>query len=296
MKRSLAVLLACCVALPALAQDASRDWDMHRDPRNRLLMAYTEFDNGMGIATRCVDGGFEAVMTGLPPAGERTTRPLRIAFGDDDLIDTRWNVAENDTVAVSELPAPFARNLREGGRLRILIPGGAEGGRNLLYDLTLPASSGAIDETLTACRRPLTDPRDAQLEALPEEGVPADIVWVSRPRAQYPSSIRYGRGFAVVTCVPRPDGVLGDCVVEMEHPRDGGFGESTLRAARRSRVRNALASASDAPVPPVRVMFRATFVLDGYQTREDQQAQREGRRQERQERSAARAATDGRTE
>ncbi|MGZ9100083.1 MAG: hypothetical protein ACXW3O_10295, partial [Brevundimonas sp.] len=159
MKRSLTALLACTVALPALAQDASADWDLVHDQRKKLLVAYTLFDNGLSIATRCADGGFEAVIGGLPPAGRATSRPLRIAFGDDDLVEGRWNVATDDTLAVSELPAPFARELRTGGRLRVLIPGGAEGGRNLMYDLVLPASSASIDQTLTTCGRPLVDPR-----------------------------------------------------------------------------------------------------------------------------------------
>jgi hypothetical protein len=85
MKRPLVALLACAVALPALAQDASADWDFSNDQRRKLMVAYTQFNNGVGLATRCLDGGFEAVITGLPPAGQASTRTLRIAFGDDEL-------------------------------------------------------------------------------------------------------------------------------------------------------------------------------------------------------------------
>lgn len=287
MKRSLAALLACIVALPALAQDASADWDLLEDPQKKLLVAYTRFDNGVSIATRCADGGFEAVITGLPPAGSATRRPLRIAFGDEDLASTSWSVAIDDTVAVADLPAPFARELRAGGRLRILVPNGAAAGRNLMYDLELPASSASIDRTLTTCERPLVDPRDAELETLSEDGVPVNLMWGVRPEPRYPAT-RYARGFAVISCVTNPTGSLRDCAIESEHPREGGFGASTLASARRARVRNA--ADPRGPVPTTRVLYRTHFVVQGYQTREEEERRRENRRLEREERAARRAA------
>ncbi|MEJ6790361.1 hypothetical protein BrevBR_12475 [Brevundimonas sp. BR2-1] len=289
MKRALTALLACAVALPALAQDASADWDLAQDQRKNLLVAYARFDNGVSIGTRCADGGFEAVISGLPPAGRASTRPLRIAFGDDDLSDSRWGVATDDTIAISELPAPFARELRAGGRLRILVPNGAPDGRNLLYDLTLPASSSSIDQTLTACGRPLVDPRDAELEALEEDGVPRNLAWAVRPRPNFPST-RYARGFAVATCVSNPDGSLRDCTIESEHPRDGRFGQAALAAVRRARLQN-LADPG-APLPVTRVLYKTHFLMEGYQTREDVERQRESRRLQREERAARRAESE----
>lgn len=289
MKRILTALLACAVALPALAQDASADWDLAQDQRKKLLVAYARFDNGVSIGTRCADGGFEAVISGLPPAGRASTRLLRIAFGDDDPSDSRWGVATDDTIAISELPAPFARELRAGGRLRILVPNGASDGRNLLYDLTLPASSSSIDQTLTACGRPLVDPRDAELEALEEDGVPRNLAWAVRPRPNFPST-RYARGFAVATCVSNPDGSLRDCTIESEHPRDGRFGQAALAAVRRARLQN-LADPG-APLPVTRVLYKTHFLMEGYQTREDVERQRESRRLQREERAARRAGDE----
>lgn len=287
MKRPVIAFLACAIALPALAQDASADWDLTQDQRKKLLIAYTRFDNGITIGTRCADGGFEAVVAGLPPAGRATTRPLRIAFGDDDLVESRWGVATDDAVAISELPAPFARELRAGGRLRILVPAGAPDGRNLLCDLTLPASSGSIDQTLTACGRPLVDPRDAELEALQEDGVPRNLAWAVRPQPEFPST-RYARGFAVATCVSNPNGSLRDCTIESEHPRDGRFGQAALAAARRARLQNL--AEPGAPLPVTRVLYKTHFIMSGYQTREDEERQRESRRLQREVRAARRAA------
>ncbi|GLS00523.1 hypothetical protein GCM10007859_05290 [Brevundimonas denitrificans] len=287
MKRPLIALLACAVALPALAQDASADWDFSNDERRKLMVAYTQFNNGVGIATRCVDGGFEAVITGLPPAGRVSNRPLRTAFGDEELVQYSWSVGIDDTVAVSQLPAPFARELRNGGRLRILVPRGAADGRNLMYDLTLPASSASIDQTLTTCNRPLVDPRDAELDALQEDGVPRNLTWAVRPTPRFPRS-NYARGFAVATCVSNPDGTLRDCTIESEHPRDGRFGQATLDAARRARLQNVDQPGS--PVPVTRVLFKTNYVVSGYQTAEDEARQRDAARREREERAARRAA------
>lgn len=287
MKRSLAALLVCATAFPALAQDATRDWDLLNDPRRKLVIAYTRFDNGVTVATRCADGGFETIVTGLPPAGRATRRPLRIAFGEDELFDSQWSVATDDTIAVADLPAPFARRMRAGGRLRILVPNGAEGGRNLMYDLDLPASSGAVDQTLTACQRPLVDPRDAELDSLPDEGVPRNITWSVRPKPRYPVT-DYARGFAVITCLTNPDGTLRDCSIESEHPRDGRFGDATLASARRARVQNL--AEPGAPVPPGQVLYKVNYVTDGYQTREEEQGRRDNRAREREERATARRA------
>lgn len=275
MKRPVILLAACAIALPAHAQDAVRDWDLLRDPDKKLTLAYTRFEAGLIIAARCIDGGYEALITGLPPAGEGDTRSLRVAFGDGDLHPQRWNVAMDDTIAVSELPAPFARKLREGGRLRVMIPGGAEGGGNLVHDLTLPASSNSIDETLTECGRPLTDPRDAELAALPENGLPANVIWARAPRPEFPRSARYARGFATVMCLTEPDGGLRDCSVEAEHPLDGGFGDEALQATRRARVANG--DAPDSSMPLRRILYRNNFVLNGYQTGDDRRRRRDPR-------------------
>ncbi|WP_343791370.1 hypothetical protein [Brevundimonas kwangchunensis] len=284
MKRFLATILVGAIALPALAQDTSADWDVHRDDRNRLMVAYVQTDTGLTLALRCTAGAYEALITGLPPAGRAETRTIGVKLSDHDMDMQRWNVAQDDTVAVSEMPAPFARHLRQGGSISILIPGGADDGRNLRYDLTLPASSAAIDETLTRCNRPLVDARDVERDALQDTGLPVGFDWRHAPRPEYPASSRYARGFAVVSCLTNPDGRLSNCEVEAEHPHDAGYGEATLRAVRAARARNV--SAPDAPVDQRLVSFRASFVLDGYQTRQDDAAVRAQRQRQREAREA----------
>lgn len=273
MKQAVIALLACAAALPALARDTPQDWDLHRNTRTDAIMAFSVFDNGLGIAVRCIGGAYEALLSGLPASDDNDARTLGIAFGEADMSMQRWSVATNNTVAVGERPAPFARKLRQGGRLQILVPGGGGDGRNLRYDLTLPASSTSIDETLNACGRPLVDPRDAERDALPDGGLPGTLRWVRTPLPEFPSRSRYGRGFAVVSCLVSPDGSLRSCEVESEHPHDGGFGDSTLRAVRRARVSDP--SNPQAQLPPVMVTFRSRFFMDGYETPGDRRAYRE---------------------
>ena len=61
MNRPLITLLACAVALPALAQDAPADWDLVRDPAKKSVLAFTVFDVGLSVAFRCVDGSLNTV-------------------------------------------------------------------------------------------------------------------------------------------------------------------------------------------------------------------------------------------
>lgn len=283
MKAYLAGLLSILMTAPSAAQEAPRDWDMVRD--DDITAAFTQFDNGLAIAVRCMDGGYEAMLLGLPPAPEdEAYRELGVAFGEDDLDDQTWDVGADNTVVVSSLPAPFARKLREGGRLQVQVPKGAPDGRNLRYDLTLPASSASIDATLQACDRPLVDPRDAELADLPEDGLPEGLTWRRRPTPEFPigrarSGSTYVRGFAVLTCLTETDGGLRSCVVESEHPHDGGFGDAAMRAARSAAV--ASVTDPDAPVPTSRIMYRVRFLMKGYETPAERRSMSEQRRNER---------------
>ena len=275
MKRLLSIIAAGIVwtmAPPVFAQ-SPQDWNLLRDDQKKIVVVATNFDNGIGVAVRCIDRSLEAFISGLPEI-EADTRELRVRFPEHTRDHTQmWTVATNSTIAISNFPAGFARNLREGGRLDIVVPGGAEGGRNLRYVLDLPASNAAIDETLTACNRPLIDPRDAEIEALPEGGLPVNIVWVSRPRPEYPTATNYVRGFASVMCLTNPNGSLRDCTAEAEYPRDSGFGDEAIKAARRARVGNA--DPSGGPVPLTSILYRTNFVLAGYDTREERERHRQ---------------------
>ncbi len=247
------LLLALALASTPVQDDPARDWDLHRDPESGSLMAVTTWDTGFGLAFRCRQGSFAAVAAGLPPErGQR--RRLMIRFRDERPYASMWTPTTDRSVAVADYPAMLAREFRQGGSLRITVPDGAADGRDLTYAVELPASNTAIDTVLTECGKPLVDPRDAELEAVEGGGLSGGATWARAPRVRFPNT-NYASGFAVVTCLARPEGRLTDCLLESEHPQDGRFGEAALRGARAARV-----AFPDGPPPgPIRVGFYVGF-------------------------------------
>lgn len=254
--RLVPALAVLAVAASALAQDVPVDWDMQRDPATETVVAYVPMTTGLVIGVRCVKGDFAAIIAGLPEArrGERT-RTLRIG-SPDHLHDSRWNVTTDRTVAIADYPARFARNLREGGAVSILIPGGGGEGRNLRHDIELPRSSAAIDEVLTACDRPLVDPRDALLPEIEEGGLPSGVTWQRRPRPVFPQSA-YASGYAVVSCMATAEGRLEQCILEAQHPADSAFGRAALRSTGDARLTSP--NEPEGRMTPRMVAFRFNF-------------------------------------
>lgn len=258
--RVLTTLLILGTANMALAQDAADDWDLRVNPESDLVAASLTFDSGVAVGVRCFGGRYDALLAGLPAAAEDVdTRELSVQFGEEPASDQRWSVATDRRVVVSDLPARFARTLRDGGRMQVVLRGGGANGANLRYVFDLPASSAAVDQTLQACDKPLVDPRDAELEALGEQGLPGGLGWAEQPRPNYPSGRTYVRGFAVISCLTQPDGRLRDCAVESQHPLDGGFGDAALRATRRGRIQ--VTENPTGPVPTRMIIFRTNFSM-----------------------------------
>lgn len=253
----------------ARAQAASGDWELVRQPRDKLVGAVVSYDSGISAAVRCIDRkAFDVVLLGLPDLGGES-RELFVGFRDEERHRQVWNVTSDARVVLSPLPAPFARDLREGGKLQVMVPGGGDEGQNIRYDIDLPASNAAVDAVLTDCGRPLVDPRDAELEAVGDDGLPGNVQWARPPRIRYPST-DFAKGFAVVTCLSGADGRPRDCVVETEHPYNGRFGQAALDGARNARLRST--EGPDAPLPLKRFVFTANFYLEGYEPRASRRA------------------------
>lgn len=238
MRALVTVLAATALALPALAQDAGDDWDIRRD--RDLVAAEAIFDSGLGVGVRCQDGGLGVIIVGLPPA-RGVYRTLNISFGEAAPRPMRWINTGSPTAALAELPTPFARALREGGRMNLVTPDGAGEGRNLRYALDLPPSPAAIDMVMRECGKPSVDPRDALLADADGE-LSAELVWARPPQPEFPSKAwdnRVGAGLAYVSCLTTDEGELEACEVESEHPMGVGFGRAGVRAMRRARVETA---------------------------------------------------------
>ncbi|ADL00013.1 hypothetical protein Bresu_0698 [Brevundimonas subvibrioides ATCC 15264] len=258
--------LALASALGGLAQAQTPDTvppadDWTLADRAGITAAYVRFDSGIDIVVRCKgeSDSIETLIMGLP-AGEGRSRPLRVSLGDQPLQERTWYVGDEATTAISGSPARFARTLRNGGVVNMVVPGGAQNGRNLRYILNLPASSSAVDQVLTACGKPLVDPRDLQIEEVPEGGLPTGIAWARPPLAIYPEGFRtYAWGFATITCLSQRDGSLDSCETEAQYPLDGGFGAAALRAMRLAKVQ--VPDQPDQPVPRRLVSFTLRFVV-----------------------------------
>lgn len=275
---ALPLLLACGAAQePA---PAPSDWALLADPRQGMTAAVLETTAGVHIILRCHEGAFTAFVTGLAPS-RRETRRIELTVGDGPRQGREWANSEDGTSAFSDLPAPLARELRNGGQLQLRVPPAESGEPATRYVLEVAPSQTAIDQTLTACGLPLVDPRDQRLADLGDTDMPRSLDWSQRPRITFPAS-RYARGFAVVSCITAPDGRPTDCVIETEHPHDGGFGRAVLRGVERGRIGDS--ANPDSPLPPLMFVFRSNFVMEGYATREDNERIREQRRQRREER------------
>lgn len=268
---TLACLVATALAAPlvassALAQEAQpaaapteQDWEIVRDPAKKALFVYIPVTTGLTLAVRCMDGALDGMIAGLPAySSGRPTRPLSLSFGTEPLHETRWSVTTDRTVAISDYPAAFARSLRRGGPMKILIPGGAANGRNLRHDLNLPASSTAIEQVLNACNRQIEDPRDALLPDIEDNGLPAGITWERAPRPRYPNT-NFSRGYVVTSCIAQVDGTLDQCQIESEQPPKSRFAPAVLRATEDARIRISDLPA-DAPMPRM-IAFRTNFQM-----------------------------------
>lgn len=255
--------LMASAASSAYAQEAApagQDWVLAEVPERKAVVAMAEFDNGISLASRCMDGVFEVTLHGLPEV-RGPSRTLQIAVGEEEPYDTAWTVGQVRTAAFSRVPARFARELAKGGRLQIRVPG-QRGAPATRYIMELDPSGSAIEQTLTACGRSMVDLRYQSLGDEIEAGLPAGITWSSPPQVEFPSAVK-GRvptvGFVTVTCVARSTGSVEQCEVESEHPGGYKMGQSVVQAALRARLRS---TERNVPIPDRRtIMFTTHFRL-----------------------------------
>lgn len=215
-----------------------QNWVLTREARGDTIMATAPFSNGITVVARCSNGNFELLMAGLPEVPRsQMERPLSLLVGDETVERPyQWTVAADSRVAFSRVPAQIARQLAQGGRLQVIVPG-APGERRTRYVMTLEQSGSAIEETLTHCGRPLVDPLDALVEG-DAGSLPTRVRWERGPRPVYPG-VAMARGMSgVVTlrCLVNATGEHSNCAIESEHPAGQGFGQASLRAMEDARL------------------------------------------------------------
>ncbi|GAW40476.1 hypothetical protein SH203_00874 [Brevundimonas sp. SH203] len=266
--------LAFAAATPALAQDnppQAEDWTLTSVPERKATMATIEFTSGLAIAARCVDGVYDVLITGLPEAPRSTlSRDLGIQSGDQtEPYTSVWSVGTQRNTAFSRLPAVVARDLAKGGRLQVIVPSPTPGGPRTRYVMELNPSSTAIEQTLTACGRPLVDPREARAEEIDgngQDGLPDTVRWESVPRPTFPESVN-GRspleGYVVLSCVVTAEGRMTECQTESEHPAGYNLWRSVERSLPRARLKlSDEAAAAGLPLAGRMVRFSVNFKME----------------------------------
>nr|WP_316627371.1 hypothetical protein [uncultured Brevundimonas sp.] len=246
--RFTAALLTLAAATPALAQETPppvEDWMLASVPERKATIATINFTSDLGIVARCVDGVYDILITGLPEAPRRAmSRDLGIQVGDQEEPYTSvWTVGTNRNTAFSRIPAVVARDLAKGGKLQVIVPPPTPGAPRTRYVMDLNPSSTAIEQTLTACGRPMVDPREARAEEIDgngQDGLPDTVQWASLPRPTFPESVN-GRspleGYVVLSCVLTAEGRMTECQTESEQPSGYNLWRSVERSLPRARLK-----------------------------------------------------------
>ncbi|MBN8529782.1 MAG: hypothetical protein J0M36_11205 [Caulobacterales bacterium] len=235
----LAISAVALPALPAQAQDAGDDWDLHQASQGGLTQAVLAYEGAPILTARCASGLLQVIIGDLPPVTSET-RELSLEYGDAKL--THWRVMGGS--GVTDLNAMTMRTLMAGGELILTVRDSQPPRR---YRLHAPVMSPAIGRVLSACGAALSSDRDAAVRARllmaeQAENRPSDfapITWVRRPLPQYPETALQRdviSGLIVLNCYAKADGGLRDCVVDTEYPVGFDFGAEALRSTRDARM------------------------------------------------------------
>jgi len=251
--------LSLTLALPALAQDAGDDWDLHQDSRRGLTQAVLAYEGAPTLTARCTAGVLEVAIDNLAPTGAET-RDLSLQYGDITL--SHWRAFDGG--AVTSLNPRALRTLMAGGDLVLTVRDSAPPRR---YRLSAPTMSAVIGQVLTACGAALSSEHDAMYSVSDQdlEDRPSDLPqasWVQHPTSDYPEAARLRgvkSGRVTLNCHVTSAGRLRDCIVETEYPVGFGFSAEALRSTRNARLTPPPEGASEADS---RAVFTQTWRLD----------------------------------
>jgi len=237
------------------------DWTLTELPERKATLATADFDNGLVLATRCVDGVFEATIHGLPEI-EGLTRTLQITAKDKPPYESQWIVGSNKTAAFSRVPIRFARALAKGGTLQIRVPA-HRGSRPIRYVLDLPPSVSAVEQTLVACNKSMVDLRYDTMLDENTPGLPQSLIWETEPKFSFPftnSQMMALVGYVTVSCGVSASLNPENCLIESEYPSGFNFGREVLRKVERGQLR---LTDPDAPLHPrATILFNINFRLE----------------------------------
>lgn len=241
------------------------DWELHEIPDRKATIAMAQFNSGITLATRCVNNVFEVTVHGLPEA-EGFTRTLDVIDPDGDAYASNWIVGAKKDTAFSRVPVRFARLLARGGQLSLRVPAQIKGSTTrppTRYVLDLPPSVSAVEQTLVACGKSMTDLRYDSLEDEGGTGLPQGLIWSQEPKIRFPSTngpTLSTVGYVTVTCgvsaALRPE----NCLIESEYPAGFHFGRAVMRSVEQAQLR--LTDPSQPLNPQATILFNINFRMD----------------------------------
>lgn len=244
-----------CVSA-ASAQDD--DWELIRDPAKSTTMAIAQYDSNLAVAVRCLGTSLDVLIQGLPAStGEtRTIEHEILGLGSEP---GSWSLSANGQVAFSTAPVRHARTLMGGGSLKLTVVND-DTQETSRFQVELPSESKGIEAVLTACQKPLSDPRFPLRSDLFLSHSTLGWEWQFRVSPQYPSPTQSTEGQARLLCQIRANGRLHNCEIESEAPPGNGFGKAVMDA-----VPHGLLKATD-PSQPIEagrfISFMTRFRLD----------------------------------
>ncbi len=229
----LAAAICALGASPTLAQQAAEDWDLTTNAEQQLTLATLDFGANI-LALRCRAGELDMLLTGVP-VSTGPTRKVQVSAGAIAAEDQVWIAQPGQPVLGADEPARLARQLRAGGDLDIRLDPEDPTDRSRRYRLTAPASVAAVDAVLTACGKPLDEPRDllVRVNSGPE------TVWAERRPVDFPDNLDAINAVPAavrVSCIIGDDWALRDCRADMETAPGHGFGASAVEGATGSRL------------------------------------------------------------
>lgn len=234
-----AMILACAAQ--------AQSWEALPPANSASSAAALRGDGGVALVARCSDGVFRLMFSAVPdePAAHAH---YRINGGDWERI--HWAPAARDRLFFSQTSARMARKFAAGGDLELRFS--PEESPEILYQLDLPAAAGALNDVLSDCGIPLSDPRD-------DLSMAENIDWDLRPSGTdmarfYPVRGRQGDG--AILCVIMRSGRLSDCELTYETPPDMDFGAATLALSSRFRLTPEQASEFEGRLVTIPVSWR----------------------------------------
>jgi hypothetical protein len=231
-------LIVWSVAHSAPVQASGDDWDVVADPAQRLTTAFVAYAPGQSIIVACRAGELNVIFRGLnPEAG--LSRYAEIAIDQEHVDAQSWFHLGDGAAVLSGTPAFHARQFRSGGVLEFGVgPSQPHPRVAQRFVMDLPDRSEGVDQVLTACGVPLSDPRDS-IPRWNSFAFPGDSPWVRMGRPEFPAAAAAAgieTGFAVSSCIVGTRGELLECRVEKESDPRAGFGNAAVRSLRSARV------------------------------------------------------------